>query len=147
MIRYFWKGLQLFIQAQLDIRDRDLDSWDEDVDKTVDVEVKASFQAPSKIKEMDSWCSQGQRPTKKNDKDSRTLKKISLPKIFLLTLHHHQVGPNSHWHSLPRKIKTVVLAKKDLIVKVKARNRILLPTVLAPLLSGRTKLKIRIRIT
>ena len=75
MIRYFWEGLRLSIQAQLDIRDRDLDSWDEVVDKTIDVETKASLQALSETKEMNFWCPQGQRPTKKDDKDFKNFEK------------------------------------------------------------------------
>ena len=75
MIRYFREGLRPSIRAQLDVRDRELDSWDEVVDKTVDAEAKASLQAPSGTREMDSQCPRGQRPTKKEDKDSRDYKK------------------------------------------------------------------------
>ena len=75
MIRYFREGLRPSIRAQLDVRDRELDSWDEVVDKTVDAEAKASLQAPSGTREMDSRCPRGQRPTKKEDKDSRDYEK------------------------------------------------------------------------
>ena len=75
MIRYFREGLRPSIRAQLDVRDRELDSWDEIVDKTVDAEAKASLQAPSGTQEMDSQCPCGQQPTKKEDKDSRDYKK------------------------------------------------------------------------
>ena len=75
MIWYFQKGLWPSIRAQLDVRDRDLDSWDEIVDKTVDAEAKESLQALSWTREIDSRCSQGQQPTKKDDKDSRDFKK------------------------------------------------------------------------
>ena len=75
MIRYFREGLRPSIQAQLDVRDQELDSWNEVVDKTVDAEAKASLQAPSGTREMDSRCPQGQRPTKKEDKDSRDYEK------------------------------------------------------------------------
>ena len=54
MIRYFWEGLRPSIQAQLDVKDQDLDFWDEVVDKTIDVKAKASLQAPSETKKMDS---------------------------------------------------------------------------------------------
>ena len=47
MIRYFREDLQPSIRAQLDVRDWELDSWDEVVDKTVDAEAKASLQALS----------------------------------------------------------------------------------------------------
>ena len=75
MIRYFREGLRPSIRAQLDVRDRDLDSWDKVVDKTVDVKAKASLQAPSGTRKIDSQCPQGQRPTKKEDKDSRDYEK------------------------------------------------------------------------
>ena len=54
MIRCFREGLQPSIRALLDVRHRDLDSWDEVVDKTIDAEAKASLQAPSETREMDS---------------------------------------------------------------------------------------------
>ena len=75
MIGYFQESLRPFIQAQLDVRDRDLDFWDEVVDKTVDVKAKASLQAPSGTREMDSRYPRGQRPIKKEDKDSRDYEK------------------------------------------------------------------------
>ena len=75
MIKYFWEGLQSSIQAQFDVRERDLDSWDEVVDKTVDIKTKVSSQAPSGIREIDSWCSQDQLLSKKDDKDSKDFKK------------------------------------------------------------------------
>ena len=75
MIRYFRKGLQPSIWAQLDVRDQGLDSWDEVVDKTVDAKAKASLQAPSGTREMDFQYLQSQRPTKKDDKDSRNYEK------------------------------------------------------------------------
>ena len=53
MIRYFREGLQPSIQAQLNVKNRDLDSCNEVVDKTVDAKVKASFQASSKTRKMD----------------------------------------------------------------------------------------------
>ena len=59
----------------MDIKDRELDFWDEVVDKTVDAEAKASFQALSGTREIDSQCPRGQRPTKKEDKDSKDFEK------------------------------------------------------------------------
>ena len=52
------------IWAQLNARDRDLDSWDEVVEKVVDAEAKASLQLHFKTREIDSKCSQGERPSK-----------------------------------------------------------------------------------
>ena len=75
MIRYFRESLRLFIWAQLDVRDQDLDFWNEVVDKTVDAEAKASFQAPFGTREVDFWCSRGQRPTKKDDNDFKDFEK------------------------------------------------------------------------
>ena len=75
IIRYFREGLWPSIRAQLDVKNRELDSWDEVVDKTVDAKAKVSLQAPSETREMDSWCPQGQRPTKKEDKNSRDYEK------------------------------------------------------------------------
>ena len=43
MIRYFQEGLQPSIRAQLNVKNRDLDFWNEVVDKTVDIEAKASL--------------------------------------------------------------------------------------------------------
>ena len=54
MIRYFRKGLRPSIRAQLDVRDRNLDSWDEVVDKTVNAKAKARLQALSETRKMDS---------------------------------------------------------------------------------------------
>ena len=55
----------------LDIRDRDLDFWDEVGNKTVDAKAKASLQALSETREMNFQYSRGQRPIKKDDKDSK----------------------------------------------------------------------------
>ena len=87
MICYFQEDLQPSIQAQLDVRDRDLDSWHEVVDKTVNAEAKAHFQALSEIREIDSWCLWGQQPTKKDNKIPGTSKKISFLRILLLMRH------------------------------------------------------------
>ena len=75
MIRYFRESLQPSIRAQFDVRDRDLDFWDEVVDKIVDAEAKASLQASSKTKEIDFRCFWGQEPIKKDDKDSMDYEK------------------------------------------------------------------------
>ena len=75
MIRYFQEGLRPSIRAELNVRDRDLDFWDEIVNKTVDAKAKASLQALSGIREMDFRCPRGQRPTNKDDKDSKDYKK------------------------------------------------------------------------
>ena len=56
----------------------------------------------------------------------------------------HQVRPNPDRHSL-KKTKTVVLAKED--SDDKAKTRIFLPLASTPLLSGKTKTKIKTRKT
>ena len=67
LIRYFREGLRPSIRAQLDARGRDLDSWDEVVEKAVDAEAKASLQLYSRTREMDSKCPRGERPVKTDD--------------------------------------------------------------------------------
>ena len=71
LIRYFREDLRPSIQAQLDARGRDLDSWDEVVEKAVDAEAKASLQLPSRTREIDFRCPRDERPSKTNDKPSR----------------------------------------------------------------------------
>ena len=61
MIRYFWEGLRPSIRAQLDARGRELDSWEEAIEKAIDAEAKASLQPPSILREMDQRCPQGNR--------------------------------------------------------------------------------------
>ena len=41
---------------------RELDSWDELVEKAIEVEAKASLQPPSIIREMDQRCPRGNHP-------------------------------------------------------------------------------------
>ena len=67
LIRYFREGLRPSIRAQLDTRGRELDSWDEVIEKAVDVEAKTSLQLYSRTREMDSKCSQNEQPVKTND--------------------------------------------------------------------------------
>ena len=43
LIHYFQEGLRLFIQAQLDNWEWDLDAWDKVVEKTVNAEAKTGF--------------------------------------------------------------------------------------------------------
>ena len=72
----------------------------------------------------------------------RITKRISLPRILLLM--HRQVGLNPLRHS-PRRNRTVVLAKED--PNERAKAGILLPLASMPLLSGRTRTRIRTRKT
>ena len=70
MFQYFREGLRLSIRAQLDARGRDLDSWEEAVEKAVNAEAKAMLQSSASTRDMDSRCPRGNRPAKKEDKDS-----------------------------------------------------------------------------
>ena len=70
MIQYFQKGLRLSIRAQLDTRGQNQDSWEEAVEKAVNAEAKALLQSSSSICDMDSRCPQGNRPARKEEKDS-----------------------------------------------------------------------------
>lgn len=67
LIRYFRDGLRPSIRAQLDERGRDLDSWDKVVEKAIDAEAQAIIQPPSGTWEIDSRCTCGQRPAKKDE--------------------------------------------------------------------------------
>lgn len=49
------------MKAQMEQRGRELDSWDELVEKAIDAEAKASLQPPSFIREMDQRCPRGNR--------------------------------------------------------------------------------------
>ncbi len=53
----------------MDNRGRDLDAWEEVVEKAVNAEAKASLQPPSGTREIDSRCPKGFRPSVKKDKD------------------------------------------------------------------------------
>ena len=75
-------------------------------------------------------------------KTSGITKRISLPRILLLM--HCQVGLNPLRHS-PRRNRTVIPAKED--PNDRAKARILLPLASTPLLSGRTRTRIRTRKT
>ena len=70
MIRYFREGLRPSVRAQLDTRGRNHDSWEEAVKKAVNAEAKALLQSSSSIRNMDSRCPRGNRPARKEEKDS-----------------------------------------------------------------------------
>ena len=70
MIRCFREGLRPSIRAQLDARGRDLDSWEEAVKKAVNAEAKAMLQSSASTRDMDLRCPRGNRPAKKEDRDS-----------------------------------------------------------------------------
>lgn len=77
LIRYFRDGLRPSIRAQLDERDRDLDNWQEVIERAIDAEAKAGRQAPSLARESDARCPRGQRPIKSRDqKDSEAKRNV-----------------------------------------------------------------------
>ncbi len=70
LIRYFREGLRPSIRAQLDHRRRDLDGWEEVVEKAGDIKVKANLQPPFYVRVIDARCSKGHRPSSKNKEDT-----------------------------------------------------------------------------
>ena len=79
MIRYFRKSLRPSIRAQLDVQSRDLDSWEEVIEKAVNAEAKALLQSPASTRDIDSRCPQGNKSTKKEEKDSKNKSTDSTP--------------------------------------------------------------------
>ena len=67
LICYSRDGLKPFIQAQMDERGRDLETWEEVIKKAIDAEAKAARQPQSLMKEMDNCCLWGYRPTKTDE--------------------------------------------------------------------------------
>ena len=70
MIRCFLKSLKPSVWAQMDARSRDLNSWEKAVEKTINTEAKAMLQSSTSTCDMDSRCPRGNRPTKKEEKNS-----------------------------------------------------------------------------
>ena len=81
LIWYFREGLRPSIRAQLDARGRELDSWDEVVEKTINAEAKASLQLYSRTRKMDSKCPRDELPVKSDDL-SEPKEKTKFPHIF-----------------------------------------------------------------
>ncbi len=69
LIRYFRKELYPSIRAQLDYRGRDLDAWEEVVEKAGDIEAKANLQSPFYVRDIDARCPKGHRLSAKKDKE------------------------------------------------------------------------------
>ncbi len=70
LICYFREGLRPSIRAQLDHRGRDLDGWEEVVEKAGDAEAKANLQPPFYVRDIDTRCLKGHRPSSKNKEDT-----------------------------------------------------------------------------
>ncbi len=69
LIRYFQEGLHPSIWAQLDHRGRDLDGWEEVVEKAGDAEAKTNLQSPFYVRDIDARCPKGHRPLEKKNKE------------------------------------------------------------------------------
>ena len=69
LIPYFRDGLHPFIQAQVNNQRRDLDAWEEVVEKAVEVKTKADFQTYSMIREINFECPKEHWPLIKKDKN------------------------------------------------------------------------------
>ncbi len=69
LIRYFRDGLRPPIQAQLDYRGRDLDVWEEVMEKADDVKAEANLQPPFYVKDIDARCPKDQHPSAKKDQE------------------------------------------------------------------------------
>ncbi len=69
LIRYFREGLCPSIRAQLDHRGRDLDGWEEVVEKAGDAETKANLQPPFYVRDIDVRCPKGHCQLAKKDKE------------------------------------------------------------------------------
>ncbi len=70
LIRYFREGLHLSIRAKLDYRGRDLDAWEEVVEKAGNTEVKVNLQPPFYIRDIDVSCPKNHHPSTKKDKEN-----------------------------------------------------------------------------
>ncbi len=68
LIRYFQEGLRPSIWTQLDYQERDLDAWEEVVEKAGNIDAKANLQPPFYMKDIDARCLKVHRPSAKKDK-------------------------------------------------------------------------------
>lgn len=62
LIRFFQEGFKPSIKAQMEQRGRELDSWEELVEKVAKAESKAGLQPTPFIREMDQQCPRGNCP-------------------------------------------------------------------------------------
>ena len=108
-IRYFRKNLRPSIRAQLDARGRELDSWEETIEKAINAKVKALLQSSFSICEIDSRCLQGNRPAKKEEKDFERQSPLT---FFLLT--HLVASTNNLPLTRVRLIKRTRITSKEI---------------------------------
>ena len=74
LIRYFRDGLRPSIRAQVDEHGRDLDIWEEAIEKAIDAEAKADRQPQCLMRDMDNRCPRGHRPAKTDEPTIRASK-------------------------------------------------------------------------
>ena len=142
MIRYFRESLRPSIRAQLDVKNRELDSGMRLLIKPL---MLMSKPASRLYLRPGRWILNAlvvNDPLRKKTKILGILKRISFPRILLLM--RLQAGPNPHRHSL-RRNRTAALVEEG--PNDRAKARIPLPLVSTPLQSGRTRTRIRIRKT
>ena len=63
MIWYFREGLRPSVRVEMEQRGRELDSFEELVEKAVDAEAKAALRPRSYARETDQYCLRGSRPS------------------------------------------------------------------------------------
>ena len=63
MICYFWKGLKPSIKVEMEQQDRALTSFEEMVQRAVNAEAKAGLRSSIMVRNADSRCPRGHRPS------------------------------------------------------------------------------------
>ena len=79
MIQYFRESLKSSVWAQLDAQGRDLDSWEDVIGKAINAKAKKVLKSVSNIREIDSKYLQGNKPAKKEKKNSGRAKFTNTP--------------------------------------------------------------------
>lgn len=88
MIQYFQEGLKPSIQARLNVRGWELDIWEEAIEKAVNVELEALLQLSFSTHKMNSRSSRGNKPIKKEEKDSKKTKSTDTCSIDISSGQH-----------------------------------------------------------
>ena len=63
MIWYFWEGLRLLVQVEMEQRGQELNSFKEIVEKAVNAKAKATLRPRSYACNVDQHCLQGSQPS------------------------------------------------------------------------------------
>ncbi len=107
LIRYFQEGLCPSIQAQLNYQGRDLDGWEEGVEKAGNAEVKANLQPPFYVRDINARCPKGHCPSAKKDKEDtyqEPQNKASKDKDKAKS-HNSSISANQPWTQALKKNK------------------------------------------